>query len=176
MKDSHEATDQLGCQDTDDGHSTKDADPKGATSQESNSKAHTEQPIGASVAQIWEPEEEDPKGANTSESKELEEPKGGPSLESNRKSHTERPIGASAAQIWGPEEEEPKVANTSETKELEEPKGDSRKESTTMVEEETIRMGEASGNVAAGEGALGSAEQIATNPRQTHTCGQEQHA
>ena len=45
-----------------------------------------------------------------------------------------------------------------------------------MVEEEAIQMVEARGNVADGEGALGSAEQSATNPRRTHTCGQEQHA
>ena len=38
-----------------------------------------------------------------------------------------------------------------------------------MVEEEASQMGEARGNVASGEGAMGSAEQ-------THTCGQEQHA
>ena len=37
-------------------------------------------------------------------------------------------------------------------------------------------MGEARGNVAVGEVALGSAEKSATNPRRTHTCRQEQHA
>ena len=59
-----------------------------------------------------------------------------------------------------------------------------------MVEEEASLMGKARGNVAAGEGALSSAEQGATNPRRTHTLadptprsplkhppkGQEQHA
>ena len=51
-----------------------------------------------------------------------------------------------------------------------------RKETTTMVEEGASQMGEARGYVAAGEGALGSAEQSATNQRQTLTCGQGQHA
>ena len=37
-------------------------------------------------------------------------------------------------------------------------------------------MGEARGNVDALEGALGSTEQSATNPRQTHAYGQGQHA
>ena len=45
-----------------------------------------------------------------------------------------------------------------------------------MVEKEAIQMGEARGDVASGEGALGSVEQSANNPRRTHTCGQEQHA
>ena len=43
-----------------------------------------------------------------------------------------------------------------------------------MVEEGASQIGEARGNVAAGEGALGSAEQSATNPRRTHTYGQGQ--
>ena len=67
-------------------------------------------------------------------------------------------------------------AITPDTKNLEEPEGASRKETTTMEEEGASQMRESRGNVAAGEGALGSAEQSATNPRQTHTCGQGQHA
>ena len=80
-------------------------------------------------------------------------------------------MGASAALFPGPQEGEPKGANNPDSKETAEPKGASRKETTTMAEEGPGQIRDARGNVAAAEGALGSAELSATDRRQTHTCG-----
>ena len=43
------------------------------------------------------------------------------------------------------------------------------------MDEGAGQIRDARGNVAAGEGVLGSAELSATDPRRTHTCGQGQH-
>ena len=112
----------MGNQEAESGDNTKDAEPKGATSLKNNSNAQAERPIGASAARISGPQEGEPKGANTPETKELEQPKGDPNQEIKSNAQAERPIGASAARILGPQEGEPKGANKSEAKELEQSK------------------------------------------------------
>ena len=63
-------------------------------------------------------------------------------------------------------------ATIPDCKTLEEPKRAYRTDTTTMVEEGADLVRDARGNVAAGEGVLGSAEPSITNPRRTHTHGQ----
>ena len=96
MRDSHEAPDQMGNQETEDGDTTKDAEPKGATSLKKNPIAQVESPIGASAVRVSGHQEEEPKGVNTSRTKGDAEPKGAPTQETHRHAQVERPIGASA--------------------------------------------------------------------------------
>ena len=150
--------------------------PRGALLKRLTNMHKQKGPSGQVLPKFLGPQEGEPKGAKKSDTKENAEPKGAPTQKSISNAHEERPIGASAARFQGPQEGEPKGAVTPDTKKLEDPEGASRKETITMVEEGASQMGEARGDVAAGEGALGSAEQSATYPRQTHTCGQGQHA
>ena len=96
LKDSHEAPDQMGNQEEESVDNTKDAEPKGATSLKNNSNSQAERPIGASAVRIQGPQEGDPNGAYTSETKGDADPKGATSLKSHKNAQAERPIEASA--------------------------------------------------------------------------------
>ena len=78
--------------------------------------AQAERPIGAGAARFLGPQEGEPKGDYTSDTKENAEPKGATNQETHKHAQAERPIGASAAQITGPQEGDPKGAYTSDTK------------------------------------------------------------
>ena len=93
---------------------------------------------------------------------------------SSPEEHEERLIGPSTAQIQVHQEGEPTGATKPDCTTLEDPKGASRTDTTTMVAEGADLVRYARGNVAAGEGVLGSAEPSITNPRRTHTHGQGQ--
>ena len=151
------------------------AEPKGASTKRTHIHAQADTPMGASAALSPGHQEGYPKGANNTYSKETAEPKGATTQKSTSNAHEERPIGASAARFQVHKEGEPTGAITPDSKNLEEPKGASSKETTTMAEEGAGQIRDARGNVAAGEGALGSAEVSATDPRRTHTYGQGHH-
>ena len=116
-----------------------------------------------------------PRGPKNPDSKETSELKGATTQKSTSNAQKEMPIGASAARFQVHQEGDPTGAITPDRKNLEEPKGASSKETTTMAEEGAGQIRDARGNVAAGEGALGSAEVSATDPRRIHTYGQGHH-
>ena len=113
VKYSQEATDQLGSQETDDGDSTKNVEPKGGTSLKKNPIAQAERPIGASAGQISGAQEGEPKGANYSSTKEIAETKGAYTKRTHIHALADTPMGASADLSPGHQEGYPKGAKKS---------------------------------------------------------------